>query len=291
MCKRCDLKKLLLQGCPEACEESSFPYLDTAALSEQERKKLFYSLQEKEKEMMSRLARLRFSFIKWTEENLTLDKFKFVTNTIIGTVNSNATSVRNCINAAESHNQLTEVIWNYITWFNCSLLKEIVDHSCEQLKRSKVHMFSKFFYLYEKECMKYCKRNIFECPNILTSELRAVPIISNIFCLIVNDSKKSNYKMSMEDIKLLLGKLIELFKIQNYDLILRSIGPGEGCLELVFLLPPNVHEKIFPLNKKQLEGLAKLRVMDVSTGDSYQSIDTLLQDIHGHLSDPGPDHG
>lgn len=278
---------LLQQGCPKLQEGISFPYLHTAALSELDKKILLYTLKEEAKKMFDELVKLRLCFLDWIEKNVPLDKLKRITEAIIDTptCNHNArTSISDMINAAESHQKLTQVIWKFITWFNCDLLNIIVNHSSEQLKlQTELQpLFAEKFQLYEEKRANYCKRKIFECPVLLTSEQMPTCTDSSVLCLILDENSMSN----MTDIDLFLGKLAALFKIEKHNLILRFIG--EGCLELVFLLLPFAYEKIFSLNRQQLEVLAMLGVTDVSTGDtcSYKSISTLLLDVQYHSTDP-----
>ena len=278
-CNGCDLPMLLTKGCPKLHNGNSFPYLDTAALNELERKSLLNNLKIDKKKIIDELISLRFIFVQWIEDNVPLDELKYIISTIVGTATT--TSVSGIMKATGSHKDLTEVIWNYVTWFDCSLLKDIVDRSCERLKMSKENMFSKQFQLYEDKRAEYCKRKIFECPNLLTSEQNVGSIPFDCFYLVVGDGEKC--MSSMTDIECFVEQLRDIFNIKNHNLILRSIA--EGSLELMFLISPCVREKIFPLSKRHLERLAKLGVTDMSTGDKYESINTLLKEVQDFPSD------
>lgn len=211
-CNGCDLRGLMQQGCPKLSEPNSFPYLDVTALTEGERKSLLYLLETEKNEMIHELVRLRFCFVNWIEKNVPLNKLQSITNTILGTAGSKTTCISD---TAESHEKYTDMIWKYITWFDCSLLKNIVDHSCEQLKLSNSVFcdFHNTFQKYEEKRVKYCAKNIFECPNLLTSEQNAESMPGTILCLKVDDGKQS--LRSMTNIECFLGKLIVLFEIKN----------------------------------------------------------------------------
>ena len=100
----------------------------------------------------------------------------------------------------------------------------------------------------------------------------------NLFCLIVSDDKIKDFKhLDVFEVDLCLK-----LEIEHFNLVLCSIG--EGCIELVYLLPSCVHELLFPLNTKQLQGLAMIGVTEISMGTSYESIYTLQKKERGTLS-------
>ena len=182
------------------------------------------------------------------------------------------------IDSAKDKNELVKIIKEYITWFNCDLLKEIVFEcvQIEKLEHEDYRTFCHWLKQYEDARMLYCRRGIFECPNSLFSKNESKG--TKLFCLIVSDNKINNF----EHLDIFEGGLCLELGIKRCNLIMCSIG--KGCIELVYLLPSCVHELLFPLNAKQLQGLAMIGVTEISIGASYESINTLQNNEHGTLS-------
>ena len=188
------------------------------------------------------------------------------------------------IRNAKNYNVLFDIIEDYITWFNCTLLNEIA-RQCfhlKSLKKEDYDTFCKHLKQYEEARTSYCKNGIFECPSSLFSKNKSQmqPSMSNrnLFCLIVSDDKIKDFK----HLDVFERHLCLELEIEHFNLVLCSIG--EGCIELVYLLPSCVHELLFPLNTKQLQGLAMIGVTEISMGTSYESINTLQKNEHGTLN-------
>ena len=178
------------------------------------------------------------------------------------------------IRSAKTHSKLVDIIKNYTTWFDCTLLKRIVE---ECVEKEDYDSFCICFKIYEEERRSYCRRGIFECPSYLFSKNKLQPN-TRLFCLLVSDDKIQNF----EQLDLFEGRLCSHFGISRFNLMLCSIG--KGCIELIYLLPSCVHEALFPLNKEQLDGLATIGVTAICIGTSYESINTLQKIEDGTLN-------
>ena len=271
--------KLIKDGCPNYRYTNSFPFLEIEALTEREVKKARYTLEEQGKKMSREFDKIRNYFISMMEEKVHLLSLRTAMTRITGfdgsiqnicTLHDRKKEIR----SAKEHNELVDIIEDYITWFNCTLLREIV-YECVQIKELEKEDYDTFcncFKQYEEARKSYCRRGIFECPFSLFSknkkQLKPCTPSMRLFCLIVNDDKIK----TIEHLDLFEGCLCLELGVKRINFILYSIG--KGCIELVYLLPSCVHEALFPLNKKQLQGLSMIGVTAISIGESYESINT-----------------
>lgn len=281
-CSNCDLTNLIQYGCPEYHDKDLFPYLDTAALTEGEVKILRYALDQEGKSMSKAFDHILKKFASMMKRKVDLKSFITVLKSITGFEGfkqgiCTLHDKKEEIESAETHDKLVTIIENYISWFNCVLLKRIVDDCVEDkiLENNDYDTFCEWFQQYEDVRKSYCKRGIFECPANLFSKNKSQLQSCKLFCLIVNDGKIKNFE-NLEEFE---GRLCKEFGIGRCNLVLCSIG--KGCIELVYLLPSCVHEALFPLNKKQLELLTMIGVTEICTGTSYESISTLQKNKHG----------
>lgn len=263
-----------------------FPVLDTASLSMGEKNALFTTLDEEAKKIFQAFDDFRINF-EYLIEQIPLLKFKKAATSITGyySLKTNIPMLHDRkveIRKAESHEEVMDIINEYITWFDCRLLKSIMDSKIldSHLNLSARSNFDKELKLYEEKRQLFCKRRIFECPALSIQSNKASKSLK-IFCLLTDEGNKT----SMNDIEIFLGKLILVLNIQPHNLILHTIS--KGCIELVLLLPSCVHKMIFPLNEKQLKEFAMLGVTDICTDNSYESISSLISGIQDHPIDPG----
>ena len=270
-CNNCDLMKLIKDGCPNYRYTNSFPFLGG--------KKDRYTLEEQGEKMSREFDKIRHNFVSMMEEKVHLLSFQRVMTRITGfdsfkrnicTLHDRKEEIR----SATHHYNLVDIIEDYITWFNCTLLKEIV-YECVQIKeleKEDYDTFCKRFKQYEEARKSYCKRGIFECPSSLflknKKQLKPCTPSMRLFCLIVNDDKIK----TIEHLDLFEGCLCSQLGVKRINFILYSIG--KGCIELIYLLPSCVHEALFPLNKKQVQRLSMIGVTAICIGTSYESINT-----------------
>ena len=283
---RCGCSPLehILKGCSKCCDTDPFPFLDIEALAEGEVKRLKNRLVQEGDEMTMQFDDFRREFasiikkvdlvsLKTAMTGITSSKcFK----RSIRAMHDRKKEIRN----AKNYVDLLDIIENYVTWFNCTLLDTIA-LQCVKLKSLKTKdygTFCKHLKQYEEARMSYCKRGIFECPFSLFSKNKSQMQNTRLFCLLVDDDKIQDF----EHLDVFEGNLASIIEIERFNLVICSIG--KGCIELVYLLPSCVHELLFPLNTKQLQGLAMIGVTEISIGTSYESINTLLRNEHGTLS-------
>ena len=282
-CNECDLMSLIQNGCPECRNTNTFPFLEIEALTEGEVKQFLSILDREGKQMSRAFDKIRNSFVTMMEKKVDLMPFKSAMKRITGfrSYKLNICMLEDRtdeIDSAKDKNELVKIIKEYITWFNCDLLKEIVFEcvQIEKLEHEDYRTFCHWLKQYEDARMLYCRRGIFECPNSLFPKNERK--CKKLFCLIVSDNKINNF----EHLDAFEGGLCLELGIKRCNLIMCSIG--KGCIELVYLLPSCVHELLFPLNAKQLQGLAMIGVTEISIGASYESINTLQNNEHGTLS-------
>ncbi|KAL5469233.1 hypothetical protein EMCRGX_G030458 [Ephydatia muelleri] len=281
-CSNCDLTNLIQHGCPQYRDKDLFPYLDTTALTEGEVKTLRYALDQEGKSMSKAFDHILKKFASMMKTKVDLKSFITVLKSITGFEGfkqgiCTLHDQKEEIESAETHDKLVTIIESYISWFNCVLLKRIVDDCVEDkiLEKEDYDTFCEWFQQYEDVRKSYCKRGIFECPANLFSKNKSQLQSCKLFCLIVNDGNIKNFE-NLEEFE---GRVCKELGIGRCNLVLCSIG--KGCIELVYLLPSCVHEALFPLNIKQLELFTMIGVAEICTGTSYESISTLQKNEHG----------
>ena len=64
---------------------------------------------------------------------------------------------------AADHSDCSVVLSDYYTWFNCSVLKQVLEYAKTLTRKDPTDVLSNL-QSYTEEVHTYCKRNIFVCP-------------------------------------------------------------------------------------------------------------------------------
>ena len=252
-CGECTIDSYFAKGCPKmpkrisTNEDILFPYLDTSSLTEEEKQDLEDSLLEDMKKIDFKYGHLVTSVRKSLQKQgvtpgdlatslVSLELFKSHENqqsgfSIVGMKLTNASSIQDIF-------QELSCFWSF---FNYELLEYIIQIYGTPADEANLQM-------YLDDLKTFCRRKIFEVPPHAYG----------------NESNKENctkWRVKLDDeIKDLLQlrkvkrKIAKLLGLELSTLILCDIT--KGCVEVVFLIPQLVAQKVFPLSDAQRSALS-----------------------------------
>ena len=134
---------------------------------------------------------------------------------------------------------------NIWSWFSFRYLKIII-RLCSKDDSELFHEFTE----YNKKFEDYCRRSVFQCPNLIASY---EPEYHNPLFVKVADE---DGRFSLNDLrKKFETKLVTIIHVERRDMVLLTYQ--EGCTQLIYSLPKAVAEKTFPLSQMQKQMLLK----------------------------------
>ena len=140
---------------------------------------------------------------------------------------------------------------NVWSWYSFHLLKRIID----PLSPTGSELFNKLK-KYEENFKAFCKRSLFECPNLIATYDPDYHI--PFFMKVADEEFKNPSLMHLrENFQDTLASIIEL---EDRDLVLLTYQ--DGCTQLIYSLPRAVAKKAFPLSQEQKELLSKVGVLE-----------------------------
>ena len=168
---------------------------------------------------------------------------------------------------------------DYHTWFNCSVLEQVLEDAKHETKNNPIEVKSKL-QSYTEEVHSYCKRNIFECPPQSSMSLTNG---TKTYCIVkVNNHQLfDEKKFTADEIQLVEAKIIQLFKLKQYTLKLCTVGMG--CMELVYSMPLCIYAELFPLNEYQCRNLTTVGVSEITVKDYHYRLEH-VSGIHIHCT-------
>ncbi len=141
----------------------------------------------------------------------------------------------------------------YISFFNFTILEDIVDQL--GTKKDKIILES-----YKKDFIKYAERRVYECPAEFGYQIEGNPTI--------HVKLDSTYdECTLNQLAVFKKKLCGLLKVRMNNLILYRVE--RGCYELKFQTTIHIKEKIFPLSTDQQTELGNLGVVWIQC-DEYE---------------------
>ena len=246
----------------ESGEKPLFPYLDLAGLEEDDRRTLCGRLTNEYKKIISSYSKLntdiRFSLTKRNVKpsqlaNVLMELSAFPLRIRDG----NKPLLEDCfekIETAESIQAVFKILRPYGSFFDCHIIKHIVNSElCTDEDRCKLEK-------YLGELDGYCRRNVFECPHIASSDSKFPKLVVK-----VDDIVSKSFTMKALDA--FSAQIAESLKLSRHTLRVCSVE--EGCLQITYQLSPFVVDEIFPLTPEQQMNLKSIHIRSLTCGQEW----------------------
>lgn len=255
------MKESVSSGIGSSSGISDYPLLDAKQLTKDQKEELEARLTieyENITDLYSELTEQIISSLvirNVTPKDLAIVLMNLNAYTVVKDDNPKQPLLRDCLDKIREASSLNDAFYTlhpYGSFFDCHIISRIVNSNlCTNDDRDKLNQ-------YTKRLDDYCKRNIFECPCLVNSDvdsdlpncklaLKVGNIVSSSFT--GNALTKFQAKIAMS-----LG-------IEVHTLIVRSVEAG--CVKLTFQIPRFVAEAIFPLPSEVISSLKLLGVMNV----------------------------
>ena len=261
-CGNCSFDSLFDKGCSKPIPSmSSFPYLNTKGLDDNEKQlltgRLYHEFEVITTEFGNLVHNTCESLIKQgiTVRELvrllmTLGAFAFQPSLRETTV------LQDCIEelqAADTINKVFRILLSqgYTSFFSYHIIEYIIDTFGTEQDKENLHD-------YTAKLTEYSRRSIFECPTYS----RARKDHAN---LVVKLEGVNFERYNLHHLAAFKSRISNIIKVTNYTLRLCTVE--EGCLQLTFQMPHFVKEVIFPLADSQkaalqVEGVTRLTCED-----------------------------
>ena len=244
-CGKCSLRHFLDGKCPK--KGSSFPCLNKSILSRGERRILEQKLFDESEEIRIKFGKLVMSSIMWLKSKSPCSpkQIKYFLKPFISILKgaSDFDSI--------FHILITNNVWS---WYSFRYLNRII-HLCSKDDSELLHEFNE----YNKEFEEFCKRSVFECPNLIANY---DPEYHDCLFVKLADAEEGEFKNP--SLKCLQNKfetkLATIINVEPRDLVLLTYQ--DGCTQLIYSLPRAVAKKEFPLSQEQKEMLLKMGVLE-----------------------------
>ena len=237
-CKNCSLEKYLSdEGCPQASGKTLFPYLNTQALSEEDRMVLEDSLICAAKDLRALFA----DTDDYIAQNLHAD-VTIIKNFVLDLVRDleQEDNVAN-INKATSIPEIILALQPYKSFLNYEIIEKIANKYGSTEVRTEMQKYVAAF-------TDFCKRSAFEVPNnVLSKKIKR----ENEKVFSVKLTKKG--LVSLEDVVSARRKIAYILGVEKWALKICSIE--DGCLCVRFLVPAAVMSKILQLSPDKKNAL------------------------------------
>ena len=208
-------------------------------------------------------------FNNWMENNVSVKQYRKLLSSIPGTVRNNVpllTDRWSEIKTAD-HSDLSVILSKYHTWFNCSILKQLLRLAKIETNSDPNEVLSSL-QSYTEKMLKYCRRNIFECPPPSgMSSTKGTGTTYFTFKLMENRLSDMKQFTTADEIQLLQANIMILFEIEEYVLQLSTFS--KGCVELVYSIPLCIYAELFPLSEDQCRYFTTLGVSEITTKDYH----------------------
>ena len=247
-CRNCTFEIFCKKGCQSPDSEHPFPFVNFDKLEEADQNLLIGKLEEDAMVLKKNFDELCSQLTKWAN-GLPFSKFTTLCKMFDGyesktgfckMLEDRSKEIDGCSNSDDVFNILAD----YYSWYSFMILERIVHYF-----RSEGDEIARLLCSYKKKFDEYCKRSIFECPQVFSSVPRKGKVL-HLKCSI--PSKKCSFINSF---------LIDLSqKLRIYPHTLKLVSVNTGCILLVLSLPSAVAEKAFPLTSSQEMKLVSLGV-------------------------------
>ena len=277
-CGKCTFFSFIERGCPMPIPSaSSFPYLNLSGLTHEQQQELRGRLRFESQEIMMQFQKLvSATMISLTQQQIPLTDLVSHIMTL-GAFDQVYDGPQvpafhhryKELQAADTVSKIFLILKDYFSFFNYHIIEHIITTCGTKKDKRNLRRYSKKF-------DQYAKRRIFECHPQFGSESEMDH--ANVF--VKMDFKYENYTViEVERVRYQLSKIIHI----SSDGVLRLCRVEKGCFNLTFQVPSFVHQKLFPLSKKQERALAEKKVIRLTCGN-YQFLAKVGSDCRWYLN-------
>ena len=276
-CGQCNFKELITSGCPKPLRHK-FMYLDYNTLTRNERGTLLLKLKEDADIIDEAYFSVVHQFNDWMKNNVSVEDYREILSRIPGTMKNNVPLLKDRwkeIRAAADHPDCSALLSDYHTWFNCSVLKIILQRAKTITTNDPTEVLS-ILQSYTEKMLEYSKRSIFECPP--PSDMSSKKGTTYCIFKTIDHQLPEEKQFTANEIELLTTNIMVQFNIEEYVLLLRTFT--EGCVELVYSIPLCMYAELFPLNDDQCRYLTNLGVSEITTKDYHYKLEHVSNILH-----------
>ena len=278
-CGQCNFKELITNGCPKPLRPQ-FLYLDSDTLTQNEKHILLLKLKEDANSIDEAYFTVVHQFDDWMKCNVPVKKYRKILSSIRGAMRNNGPLLTDRWSEIRTanHSDLSVLLSKYHSWFNCSVLNQVLQRAKIVTKKDPTEVLSSLE-SYTKRMHEYSKRNIFECspPSDMSSTKRTCTYC--IFKMKDHLLPDKKHEFTVDEIELLTANVMKMFKLEEYSLKLCTFT--EGCVELVYSIPLCIYPELFPLNEDQCRYLTTLGVSEITTKDYHYKLEHVSNILHG----------
>ena len=148
-----------------------------------------------------------------------------------------------------------EFVEHRCSWFNHSLLQDIIDTYCEDDPKIK-----KAYQQYYTHLKKYCKHRVKNFPHKNAFGNGG----KNDKIMIMKIDRKWE-DIQVQELEEVVSNLARILNIRRHALHLRCVE--NGCVQLIFMVPSYIPDEVFPLNPRQNAELREMGVINLHCDD------------------------
>ena len=275
-CGQCNFNELITSGCPKPLRPQ-FLYLDSNTLTQNEKHILLRKLKEDADSIDEAYFTVVNQFDDWMT-NVPVEIYRKILSSIPGTMKTNVPLLKDRWSEIKiaDHSDLSVLLKEYHSWFNCSVLKQVLQRANIVTKKDPTEVLSSLE-SYTKRMHEYSKRNIFECPppSYMSSTKGTTYCILKMKNHLLPDKKQ----FTADEIELLTANIMAMFKLEEYSLKFCTFT--EGCVELVYSIPLCIYAELFPLSEDQCRYLTTLCVSEITTKNYHYKLEHVSNIFHG----------
>ena len=248
---------------PPTTTTSSFPYLNTSGLTQEQQERLKIRLCVESEDIQRKFGHLRSRvYESLCKRNVPVDKL--VTHLLSlgafdpvlkGSQKPALQAFSKELWNAGSIEKVLFIIRGCISFFNYHMIEHIVVELGTEQDRVELQN-------YEKQFDQYSKRRVYECPP----EYGSMSKDDHADLVLKVDSVYEEF--TVKELKKFQCRLSTIFCVSPQS-VLRLCQVEEGCLQLIFQVPLFVQQEIFPLSSEQESALAAEGVIRLTCRD-YQ---------------------
>ncbi len=265
-CGECSFGTYLLRGCPQPTPStSSFPFLIMDHLTTEQQYTLTGQLYDDFEQISFKFSRFTRSVCEsliardvplktlvrslrdlkafqptYSDSPLLQDRFKE-------------------LRAAQDIDDVFDILTDYTSFFNHSLLEHIVQEHGEDKDKEALTC-------YQENLVEFCRRGIFECP-VYTAPQRGLAT------LVLKVEDEVVERGNLKHLGQLTSRVSKALCLTQYCLQLCSVQ--RGCVCLVYELPPWIPALLFPLSPRQQRDLNTVGVIRLTCDTHHYTLPSI----------------